>query len=249
VLPLLLLLLLLAGPLAGQEKQPLELEVSPATGEVALRLGDLFDDPGVVNALHSGLPVRVRVIAELWRDRLFDSEQARAEWRATVVYEPLERTYLVQTSSPGDHERIVPSLQEVGAILRRRVTVPLRPAERGRYYYIAHLEVETLSLSDLEELARWLRGDLAAAVAGEERMEGALGRGVNRLLVRVLGMPARRVRVRTETFDVEEPTARPHAPPDDESALDPLWKDGEADRQRLDPLQVGLDCDSVPGGE
>ena len=70
---------------------------------------------------------------------------------------------------------------------------------------IANLEAETFSLSDLEELARWLRGDLAAAVAGQERMEGAVGRGVNRLLVRVLGMPAKRVRVRTATFEVGEP--------------------------------------------
>jgi hypothetical protein len=166
----------------------------------------------VVSALHSGLPVRVRVVTELWRDRLFDSEESRAEWRATVVYEPLERTYRVQTSSGDGMERIVPSLAEAGALLSRKVTLPLRPQRQGRYYYIANLEAETLSLSDLEELARWLKGDLAPAVAGGERMEGALGRGVNRLLVRVLGMPAKRVRVRTPSFEMggerEGPGAR-----------------------------------------
>jgi hypothetical protein len=201
----LLLLLLHAGPVAAQEVETLALEVSPGSGELALHLGDLLGDEALVDALHSGLPVRIRVVAELWRDRLFDSEEARAEWRAMLVYEPLERTYRVQTSAPDGHERILTSLADAGSVLRRRATVPLKPTRSGRYYYIANLEAETLSLSDLEELARWLRGDLAAAVAGEERMEGAVGRGVNRLLVRVLGMPAKRVRVRTPTFEVGEP--------------------------------------------
>ena len=208
------LLLSLAHPASGQEMEPLALEVSPRSGQLMLHLGDLLADASVVDALHSGLPVRVRVVAELWKDRLFDGEEERAEWRATVVYEPLERTYRVQTSSADDHERIVSSLEEAGEILSRRVMVPLRPAEPGRYYYIANLEAGTLSLSDLEELARWLRGDLAPAGAGEERMEGALGRGVNRLLVRVLNMPARRFRARTPTFEVGDAPAderrRPH---------------------------------------
>ena len=212
----LLLVLLLARPLAAQgeqERELLELDVSPGRGALALRLGYLLSDPSLVDALHSGLPVRIRVVAELWRDRLFDSEEARAEWRATLVYEPLERTYHVQTSGPEGRERIVSSLDDAGSLLRRRVMVPLSPAGPGRYYYIANLEAETLSLSDLEELARWLRGDLAPAVAGEERMEGALGRGVNRLLVRVLNMPAKRVRVRTPTFEVGETALSPEARP------------------------------------
>jgi hypothetical protein len=213
------LLLLLARAVAAQQPREVEflhLEVSPESGALALRLGDLFTDPALADALHSGLPVRIRVVAELWRDRIFDSEEARAEWRATLIYEPLERTYRVQTSGPEGHERILPSLADAGSVLKRRVMVPLQPPRSGRYYYIAHLEAETLSLSDLEELARWLRGDLAPAVAGEERMEGALGRGVNRLLVRVLGMPAKRVRVRTPTFEVgegEERSPKSERPP------------------------------------
>jgi hypothetical protein len=201
---------------AAQERPALALDVSPGSGQLMVRVGDLLSDEGVASALHSGLPVRIRVVAELWKDRLFDSEEARAEWRATVVYEPLERTYRVQTSSSEDEERIVATLAEAGRVLSRRVMIGLRPREPGRYYYIAHLEAETLSLSDLEELARWLRGDLAPAVAGEERMEGALGRGVNRLLVRVLGMPAKRVRVKTPAFDAtgEAPPPREPPPPD-----------------------------------
>jgi hypothetical protein len=228
----LLTVLLLAAHAAAQEKPPLALEVSPGVGALTVQVGELLEDEGVRGALHSGLPVRIRVVAELWRDRLFDGEEARAEWRATVVYEPLERTYRVQTSGSGDQERIVPSLADAGGLLSRRVDIGLRPEQRGRYYYIAHLEAETLSLSDLEELARWLRGDLAPAVAGEERMEGALGRGVNRLLVRVLGMPAKRVRVKTASFDATgeapvepEPPRRTPQPPHRRGAPPPARPD------------------------
>jgi hypothetical protein len=253
----LLILLILAADTAAQERPALALDVSPGTGELMVRLGDLLLDQGVASALHSGLPVRVRVVAELWKDRLFDSEEGRVEWRATVVYEPLERTYRVETSGRGDPQRIVPSLAEAGALLSRRVMIGLRPDVPGRYYYIAHLEAETLSLSDLEELARWLRGDLAPAVAGEERMEGALGRGMNRVLVRVLGMPAKRVRVKTPTFEAtgEAPPA-PEAPPPPprDSLLVPPHRRGVSppradtlhDRAPLPPSDTLLDAATAP---
>jgi hypothetical protein len=64
------------------------------------------------------------------------------------------------------------------------------------------VEMETLSLSDLEELQRWLQGDLAPAVVGEERVGSALARGVRRLLVRMLGLPAKRFQLRSPVFEV-----------------------------------------------
>ena len=78
----------------------------------------------------------------------------------------------------------------------------LEPAGPGRYSALVVVEMETLSLSDLEELQRWLRGDLAPAVAGEEDVEGAVARGVRRLFVRALGLPAQRLRLRTPTFEI-----------------------------------------------
>ena len=49
--------------------------------------------------------------------------------------------------------------------------MPLKPREQGRYYYLGQVQVETLSLTDLEELQRWLHGDLAPAVKGDQTME------------------------------------------------------------------------------
>jgi hypothetical protein len=183
-----------------------ELSVTPGSGELVIHLGDVLDG-SVATALHSGLPVRLRVLGELWRDRLFDSEESRAEWRATVIYEPLERTYHVEVSGQ-DSVRVLSTLAEANKTLDRHLEMPIRPRRSGKFYYIALVELETLSLSDLEELGRWLKGELAPAVRGDQDVQGALAKGVNRLLVRVLGVPARRVRLRSPTFEVEVPETR-----------------------------------------
>lgn len=189
-------------PLAGQEEErpdPVELEVDRATGELTIRIGDLLDDGGLRRALESGLPLRIHLDVELWKDGFFDSQRGKAEWRASVIFEPLGLTYRIETSSDST-VRVVGSLEAAGRALARSFAVPLRPTGEGRFYYLGVVEVETLSLSDLEELRRWLRGDLAPSVGGEGTVEGAVEKGVRRLVVRVLGLPARRIRLRTETF-------------------------------------------------
>lgn len=206
LLSLLGVVLALAGgwhrPAAAQEDEegdPVLLEVDPATGALRVRLGPVLNDGGLRRALQSGLPLRVHLDVELWKDRFFDSQEGRAEWRATVVYEPLGETYRVETSADSA-VRVVASLDDAGRVLRRRFELPLRPPDEGKYYYQGVLEVETLSLSDLEELQRWLRGDLGPAVSGRDPVENAVEKGMRRLVVRMLGLPARRYRIRTEVF-------------------------------------------------
>jgi len=191
-----------ARPVRGQDDAPLYLSVSPDDGDLRIRIGNLFDDPGLADALHSGLPVRIRIVAELWKDRLFDSQRGRGEWRASVIYDPLEQRYRVSIGAAP--ELPVDSIGGLVKALQDGFSLPLMPDEKGRYYYIGQVEVETLSLSDLEELQRWLKGDLASAVAGSEKVETAVGRGMRRVLVRMLGLPAKRFRVKTASFQVDE---------------------------------------------
>jgi hypothetical protein len=61
--------------------------------------------------------------------------------------------------------------------------------------------VETLSMSDLDELERWLHGELGPAVAGQRSVPGAVGQGAKRLMLRWLDLPHRRVDARSERFD------------------------------------------------
>jgi hypothetical protein len=189
------------APLRAQDDAPLQLSVSPQDGDLRIRIGNLFSDHNVTDALQSGLPLRIRIVAELWKDGFFDSQKGRGEWRASVIYDPLEQRYRVSTGTSTDVP--VDSLGGLAQALQRGFSLPLKPKGKGRYYYLAQVEVETLSLTDLEELQRWLKGDLASAVAGDEKVETAVGRGMRRVLVRMLGLPTKRFRVKSHTFEVD----------------------------------------------
>lgn len=179
---------------------PLTIQVGDAEGEARLALGPILLGPGIRNSLGRGVPVRIRIVTELWRERFLDSQEARHEWRASVRYDPLARAYLVEVGN--GQVLSAATLQEATAILSEQLEVPLRPDRSGRFYYLARLEVQTLSVSDLDELRRWLQGDLAPAVEGEEGggIQAALGRGLQRALVRVLGLPGERYQARSPTF-------------------------------------------------
>lgn len=184
----------------GLVDDPLRVTVNRLDGSALLFLGDPLASGRVQRALDSGLPVRLHVVTELWRDRLVDSEVGRDEWRATVVHDPLEDEYRIEMEGTVLERHRVESLGEARGLLSRRIPVELAPEASGRYYYRATLEVETLSLSDLEELERWLRGDLGAAAEGQERVEGALSRGFRRLFIRLVGAPVDRFEAESETF-------------------------------------------------
>lgn len=177
---------------------PLGLEVRPGDGGVRVTLGDFLEHPGLVRSVESGLPVRIRIVVELWRDRFVDAQEDRFEWRATYLLDPLAERYRVETGEGAQGELL--SLAGVRGFMQGRLLVPLHPDRPGRYYYVARIEVETLSLSDLDELRRWLRGDLGPAVERGEEVGGALGRGLRRLLVRALGLPVQRYQTRSSTF-------------------------------------------------
>lgn len=196
-----------ATPAAAQpsgDGAPMYLGVSPDDGSLAIRIGDLFDPDGeLAAALHSGLPLRIRLVGELWKDGFFDDQRGRDEWRASVVYAPLERRYRVNTGGPGAPEISVDSLAQVESVLEDEFTLGARPRDAGRFYYLARVEVETLQLSDLEELQRWLRGELGSSERESADEGNAVGRGVRRALIGMLGLPARRFRVRSPTFEFE----------------------------------------------
>jgi hypothetical protein len=187
--------LLHAQPPAGA---PLGVEVMATTGRPRVTLGPVLAAEGVRSSLESGLPVRIRIVTELWRVRTFDALEGRHEWRATVRLDPLTARYLLE--SPGGEIVEVRSVEEARSALQARIAPPLRPDREGRFYYLARIEVETISLSDLEELRRWLRGDLGTSVGRQQDVGSALGRGFRRLLVRALGLPVQRFETRTATF-------------------------------------------------
>ncbi len=141
----------------------------------------------------------MRFTVELWQDEVFDDLVAQTEWSAVVAFEPLEGRYLAGLVED-DSLAAFPSWVAVRESLERVYRPGIRPERSGTYYYIATLEIETLSLSDLDELERWLRGELEPAVRGRRSVGGAVGTGLKRLLIRILGLPARRYEARSDPF-------------------------------------------------
>lgn len=168
-----------------------------------LRVGGILGDSALEEAARSGLPLRLRFRIELWRDGLFDSLEGSRTFSAVLYYEPLGRSFLVRSQVGLTEGRHFSTFEAARGALEGVYALDLRPARRGRYYYTAVLELETLSLSDLEELERWLKGELRPAVSGEGSVPGAVGQGVKRLFIRVLGLPARRYEARSDWFRVE----------------------------------------------
>lgn len=201
--PLLLALLaataaLGSGPVLDQGPG-MAVAVEEPAFQPALRLESALEDPALEEAVRSGLPLRLRFAVELWRDELFDDLVDRVEWSVVIQYEPLRDRFRVLGSDPDSVPEFA-SYAAARAELERPVAPDMRVRGSGRYYYLAMLEVETLSLTDLEELENWLRGELQPAVRGGGSVSSAMGRGLKRLLIRVLDLPVRRFAARSPRF-------------------------------------------------
>lgn len=191
-------LLAVAAPIDAQD--PLTLDVRRAAPRIVV--GNVLEDDALENAVRSGLPLRMRFRLELWRDQVIDNLVDQYAWGAVVAFEPLERRYLTRLL-PGDSVASHPSWEAVRRAVERPYTPTIGARGPGSHYYIGVLEIETLSLSDLDELEHWLRGELEPAVRGRRSVGGALGTGLKRLLIRILGLPARRYEVRSDPFRVQ----------------------------------------------
>jgi hypothetical protein len=172
-----------------------------------IRTANVIADRELQKLLQNGFPANLHYRADLWsRGGWFDDVEASIEWDVFVRYEPLTKTYRVArvignrgAENLGRFERY----EDAQAAIARPYTAPL-PARRmrARQYYIVVLEVEVLSMSDLDEVERWLSGELRPAVRGKRNPGTALGRGISTLATRLLGGEKRRYEQRTETFRV-----------------------------------------------
>jgi hypothetical protein len=158
-----------------------------------------------LSALRSGLPVRLHYRVEVWRSRdgWFDTFARQAEWDVLVQHEPLLDQYTLLTfAGAARQERRYATLDALGAALAFAYQINVRPAEQGRYYYAASLQVSTLSDSDLDELEKFLTGDLGRRGDGGGNFGDALGREATRFLLRLAGLPSLRLEARSERFEV-----------------------------------------------
>ncbi|MGQ0813754.1 MAG: DUF4390 domain-containing protein [Gemmatimonadota bacterium] len=165
-----------------------------------VRLIEVLADDELEDAVRSGLPLRVRFRVELWRDGIVDDLMGAELWTSVLTFDQLAEQYVLRTRAGAGPARSFPDYHNARAAVEGAYMVSLRPTGKGRYYYTANVIIETLSLSDLDELERWLKGELQPAVSGERSLPGALGQGARRLFIRVLALPERRFEARSDRF-------------------------------------------------
>lgn len=198
----------LTAPLAAQVRPGIEV-VLPSASRLTVegplvRARATLADANIRALLQSGFPARLNFRVELWAvGRIFDEFQRSVEWDVIVRFRGVEQTYEViqvvaeRPLSLGAFQRV----EDADAAASRPVRVPISaPAEDRRFYYLARLEVETLSVSDLDEVGRWLRGELRPAVRGDRHPGTALSRGIRSLTTRLLGGDRREYTERTASF-------------------------------------------------
>lgn len=200
--------LLSASTLGAQKKVRIDvvlpLETAWADEAPAISSSGLLSDASMRDLLSNGFPARLHYRLERWTSgRWFDDLKATFDWDVIVKYDVLGKKYQVvrvvnkKVESLGEFP--APDEAETAAEGPFRPAIAL-PKKGQRGYYNLLLDVETLSLSDLDEVERWLRGELKPAVSGKKNPGTAVGRGVRTLVVRLLGGEKRHYEARTGKF-------------------------------------------------
>jgi hypothetical protein len=175
-----------------------------ATESPSVRSVALLSDGPMRNLLVNGFPARLHYTMERWATGgWFDDMKATTQWDVVVKYDALGKRYHVfravanRATELGNYDTLDEAQEVVDAAFR----APISPARRGqRSYYNLVLDIETLSLTELDEVEQWLRGEMKPAVRGKKNPGTAVSRGVRTLVVRLLGGEKRRYETRSGTF-------------------------------------------------
>lgn len=188
---------LAASPLAAQEPA---LSVMHDVDVARVQATHLLDDGRFVDLMRSGFPLRLHFRLELWRVRSswFDRYITGVEWDAVARHDPLADEFILIRT--GGRVTRYNTTEDLAAALAVPYRVAIDPRGNGRFYLLGRLEVTTLNDTDLEELTRWLRGDVTPAVSGRQSFGDALAHGAQRALVRIAGLPTLTLEGRSGNF-------------------------------------------------
>ena len=198
--PLVVVLGLVAAAVPRLEPQTPALAVTRDERIARVQATGLLDDGRFADLMRSGFPLRLHFRLELWRERSgwFDRYLTGVEWDAVARHDPLADEFILIRTGGGVTRYT--TTEDLAAALAVPYRVALEARGDGRFYLLAHLDVTTLNDTDLEELTRWLKGDVTPAVSGRENLGQALAHGAQRALVRIAGLPTVTLEERTGTF-------------------------------------------------
>lgn len=193
-----------AAPGAAQRRAVLEV-TPPAVGGIGATVSatNLFAEPDMRDLVRSGFPASLHFRLELWRmGGLFDDLEGRLDWNVIVQYDPSAQRYRMVRQQAGKVEDLgsFATLATAQSTLERPTRTTLLPDREGtRYYYTLALDIEALSVTDMDQLERWLRGVKGNTAAS------AVGSGLRTLMLRMLGGEKRHFTGRSVVFVLEKP--------------------------------------------
>ena len=203
-------LLALAAPLdaqrGGQLEIALQLRGGAEVNSPLVRTSGMVADREMRSLLRSGFPARLHFRVELWSEAgWFNSLERRVEWDIVIRQDALDGSFRAVRMIIGDTmsvSRRFRTIEDLETWLAFPFQVPISARGRtGRHYYNAVLDVHVLSLSDLDEVDRWLRGEMRPAIRGDRNPTTAITRGVRTLMVRLLGGERRHYQARSGRFN------------------------------------------------
>ena len=128
-----------------------------------------------------------------------------AEYDVLVSYIAMEKKYQVvqvvndRALSLGKFDHV----EDAEGAIARPTRPPIRAYQsRQKLYYRVTLDVAILQISDLDEVNRWLKGELGPAIRGQRDPGTALTRSIRMLASRLLGGETREFEVGTAEFAV-----------------------------------------------
>ncbi|MEP6620683.1 MAG: DUF4390 domain-containing protein [bacterium] len=197
---LLLAASVVVAPALSAQRVQLDVAVPASVGTGAtVSATNLFADNDMRDLVRSGFPAQLHYRLELWRKgSVFgDDREGHQDWDLVIQYDPSAQRYRVLRRQNGKVDDLgsFATLTTAREALERPTKSTLAPEREGsRYYYTLVLEIEALSVSDMDQLERWLRGVRSGTAAS------ALGSGVRTLVLRMLGGEKRHYDGRSVSF-------------------------------------------------
>ncbi len=200
-----LLLLVSSSAVAVAQSSPeIDIRVTAQSFPPLVAVRNVLEERQFDELLRNGFPARLHIRAEIWTvGRYFDDARGRVEWDVIVQYNVVEKSYEVarvvgdRVMSLGSYLRFADARAASELAYLPALPTPKR-GQKG--YVLVQAELQTLEVTDLDEVERWLRGEARPAVKGKRSPASALTRGVRTLASRILGGEVRQLEARSPTM-------------------------------------------------
>ncbi len=184
--------------------------VTPATATKegpSITSANLLDDSKTRELLHNGFPARIHYRLELWEKGGItgDDRTGFTEWDVLVAFDPTSQLFTVyrRTTANGvvvsENFGGFSSLALAEAQFGRPYRATIHPERSGHFYYDLIVDVQTLTVSDLDALEQWLRGSSAP----QRSVFRGIWSGLGTLVSRILGGDKRKYEQRSDVFDAQ----------------------------------------------